>query len=59
MTNGVARADSALINPSGFNGELEGSVLCVIEETDLRTNRQAQERIKDWVTSPIKFTRKG
>jgi len=52
MTRGVARADAALINQQGFNGELEGSVLCVIEETDLRTNRQAQQRIKDWVTSP-------
>jgi hypothetical protein len=60
MTTGVVRADSALINPSGFNGEMEGSVLCVIEETDLRANRQAQERIKDWVTSStIQIHQKG
>lgn len=52
MTCGVVRADTALLNSSGFNAELEGCVLGVIEETDLRTNRSAQERIKDWVTSP-------
>jgi hypothetical protein len=60
LTCGVVRADSALINPSGFNGELEGSVIGVIEETDLRTNKQAQERIKDWVTSStIQIHQKG
>lgn len=60
MHRGVVRADAALINQAGFNGELEGSVLCVIEETDLRTNRSAQERIKDWVTSPtIQIHQKG
>jgi hypothetical protein len=52
MTKGVARADNCLINQSGFNGELEGAVLCVIEETDLRKNKMAYNRIKDWVTSP-------
>lgn len=51
INNGVVRADNALINPSGFNGELENAVLCVIEETDLRRNVQAYNRIKDWVTS--------
>jgi hypothetical protein len=45
------RADAALINSSGFNGELEGAILGVVEETDLRRNRQAYNRIKDWVTS--------
>ena len=54
ITSGVRRADAALISQSGFNAELEHAVLCVIEETDLRgpTNKQAYNRIKDWVTSP-------
>jgi hypothetical protein len=48
---GYVRADVALTNPSGFNGELENAILCVVEETDLKANRVAYNRIKDWVTS--------
>lgn len=52
MTRGVMRADAALINQSGFNGELESKVLCTVEETDLRHNKSsAYNRIKDWVTN--------
>ncbi len=51
MTSGLIRADLALLNQSGFNGELQGAVVCVIEETDLKQNRsQAYNRIKDWTT---------
>lgn len=48
---GYYRADHALQNPSGFNGELEGAILCVVEETNLGKNKNAGERVKDWVTS--------
>ena len=61
MTKGVARADQALKNQQGFNGELENAVLCVIEETNLRQNKQAELRIKDWVNAimlPIHKKRK-
>lgn len=51
MTRGVVRADQALISQAGFNGELEHAVLCIIEETDMRKNATAYNRIKDWVTS--------
>lgn len=51
ITGGCARADNALINQQGFNAELEGAVLCIIEETDMRKEKKAYERIKDWVTS--------
>lgn len=51
MTRGVVRADTALTSPSNFNGELAHAILCVIEETDLRKNLSAYNRIKDWVTS--------
>lgn len=51
LTKGYQRADAALISQAGFNGELEGAVLCVIEETDLHRNKIAYNRIKDWVTS--------
>ena len=51
MTKGYQRVDSALMSQAGFNGELAGSVLCVVEETDLSKNKQAYNKIKDWVTS--------
>lgn len=53
MTRGVQKADRALTNPQGFNGELQGAVMCTIEETDLSQNKSlAYNRIKDWSTSP-------
>lgn len=51
LTKGYMRADAALISQSMFNGELEGAIVCVVEETDLRRDRLAYNRIKDWVTS--------
>ncbi len=51
VTSGVVRADTALISQGNFNGELEHAILCVVEETDLRKNVVAYNRIKDWVTS--------
>lgn len=51
ITKGYKRADAALISQAGFNAELEGAIICVIEETDLKRNRAAYNRIKDWVTS--------
>lgn len=60
ITSGYQRADVALISQSGFNGELENAVLCVVEETDLRKNTNAYNRIKDWVTSKqLPIHRKG
>lgn len=49
---GYMRVDHALQNQSTFNAELEGAILCVVEETDLTKNTSAYNRIKDWVTSP-------
>ena len=60
VTKGVMRADAAITSNSNFNAELEHAILCVIEETDLKRNRTAYNRIKDWVTSPkILIHRKG
>lgn len=53
ISRGVCRADQALVSGGGFNGELEGKVLAIIEETDLKKNIQAYNRIKDWVTSKM------
>jgi len=49
VTHGVVRADSALT--SSFNGELASAILCVIEETDLRKDLKAANKIKDYITS--------
>ena len=51
LTTGVVRADHCLDSKTTFNGELEGALLCVIEETDFRKDRVASNKIKDWVTS--------
>ncbi len=53
VTKGYQKADLALTSQSGFNGELEGAIICVIEEVDLSANKTALNRIKDWVTSPF------
>ena len=51
FTRGYVRADMALTNQSGFNAELANAVLCVVEEIDLRKDKNAANRIKDWVTA--------
>lgn len=51
ITRGCVRADRSLENKEGFNGELLNSVLCILEETELKQGTTAYNRIKDWVTS--------
>lgn len=51
FTKGYTRAEHALTANTTFNGELEGSILCVIEEIDLSKASAAYNRIKDWVTA--------
>lgn len=51
ITGGYQRAGAALISNQGYNAELEDAILCVVEEMDLQRNKEAYNRIKDWVTS--------
>jgi len=51
FTRGYSLANAAIENQAGYNAELAGAVLCVIEEVDLKKNKTAYNRIKDWVTS--------
>lgn len=51
LTKGYKRADVAIQSQGNFNAELEGQVVCTIEEIDLKGNRTAYNKIKDWVTS--------
>lgn len=47
----MVRADQALVNQGGFNGELANAVFCIVEETNLSQRPIAADRIKDWVTA--------
>lgn len=58
LTKGYQRADLALQSSTGFNGELEGAILCVIEEIDMGKDRNAYNRMKDWILSDIINIRK-
>jgi len=54
LTKGYQRAENAL--EQNFNGELEGTIIAVLEEVNLQATRgggqHAYNKIKDWVTSP-------
>jgi len=50
FTKGYIRADNALTNTNGFNGELAAGIFCIVEETNLSKRGHAPDRIKDWVT---------
>lgn len=52
VTRGVVRADHALADTT-FNGEIEGAVVCVIEETDInaKKGKAVYNKIKDWTNS--------
>ena len=51
MCNGAVEADKALKNESDFNGELNGKVLAVVEETDLGKGKGVYAKMKNWVTA--------
>jgi hypothetical protein len=59
---GTVRADQALLSKGNFNGEIEGAVLCTVEEVDLSKggSKRALNRIKDWLLARyIAIHRKG
>jgi len=51
VTTGVVMADRALTNQSDFNGELEGAIICVVEEKDISKTPGALNKIKAAVTN--------
>jgi hypothetical protein len=61
VTKGVRRADTAVLSKNDFTAELEDSILCVIEDkSNLKANKNAMNRLRDWVTSPkIVIHKKG
>ena len=51
VTAGVVFADRALTNQSDFNGEMEGAIVCVVEEKDISKTPGAMNKIKAAVTN--------
>jgi hypothetical protein len=51
VTRGVVKADRALTSQNDFNGEMAGSILCVVEEKSISNSPGAAAKIKDDVTS--------
>ena len=48
---GVARADRAMTSVNGYNGELMGAILAVVDEIDVaNSGPDAYNRLKDWTT---------
>jgi len=48
---GVENADRALTSKGGYNGELNGVVLAVIDEVDIaRAGKETYNKMKDWTT---------
>ncbi len=58
VTGGVVKADRVLTNISEFNGELEGAILCVIEEKNISKTPGALNKIRDFVTGMTLALRK-
>lgn len=51
IKGGMANANTALRNEGGFNAELAHAVFCYVEEIDLRKDKSAYARIKEWTTA--------
>jgi hypothetical protein len=51
LTDGVAKADRALTSEQGYNGELDGAVLAVVDEVDIsKAGAGVYNKLKEWVT---------
>ena len=49
-SNGYMDVKAALVNPQGFNEEMKNAIICAVDECDLRQNKYAYNRMKDWIT---------
>lgn len=50
LTKGYVKAANAIKNQQGFNGELQGAIICAVEEEDT-SKGAAYNRIKEWITA--------
>jgi len=52
LTKGVEKADRALTSKQGYNGELEGAILAVVDEVDItKAGSEVYNKLKEWVTA--------
>lgn len=58
IDGGVSETNLVFQRDEKFNGQMEGTVFCVLEEVNLKQNKGAYEKIKNWVTSPTITIRK-
>jgi len=49
-SKGYMDVKAALISQAGFNEEIKNAIICAVDECDLRQNKYAYNRIKDWIT---------
>jgi hypothetical protein len=51
VTRGVVQADRAITSNSGYNGELQGAILGVIDEVDIsKAGSAVYNKLKEWTT---------
>jgi hypothetical protein len=51
LTKGVVKADRALTSEQGYNGELAGAILAVVDEVDIsKAGSAVYNKIKEWTT---------
>lgn len=51
FTSGVEKADRALTSQQGYNGELAGAILAVVDEVDItKAGMEVYNKLKEWVT---------
>ena len=51
LNGGVANVKNSITSNAGFNKEMEGSILCFVDEFNINSNPQAYDVLKDWITS--------
>jgi Family of unknown function (DUF5906) len=51
LTKGYRNCYNALISKGDFNEQLDGTILAYIDEKDLRNNKDAYNKLKEWLTA--------
>lgn len=51
LTKGYNDCYNALVSQQGFNEQLDGTILAYVDEKDLRRDKQAYNRLKEWLTA--------
>jgi len=52
IDSGIKDASTALSSQGNFNGQLEGAVVCVMEEEGVKNRAIAYDKLKKWISDP-------